>query len=202
MVTGATGDDGSVTFPIDSTGQLISREYVEQNAELHRQRLDYGSHGHRHADSVRSVAQAYGAKSLLDYGCGKQTLLEALKLPWARGYDPAVAGLNGEPKPADMVVCTDTLEHIEPDHLENVLDHLKKLARRVLFVAIHLTPAKKTLPDGRNTHLIVQPAAWWLWRLLARWEPDTIKCTDSELQAVLRVRGEPSRDPAPNNIRR
>lgn len=195
--------DAKVTIESPKTiaPNVISPEYQEVQKSFHKERLDYGANGHRHVQSVRSIAQAYDVKSMLDYGCGKQTLIEALRLPWARGYDPAIAGLDGEPKPAELVVCTDTLEHIEPDRLEAVLDHLQKLTQRVLFVVIHLGPAKKTLPDGRNTHLIIQPAAWWLWRLLARWDPDTIKCNEKELQGVFRVRGERSRDPSPNNIR-
>jgi len=156
---------------------------------MHHQRADYGMNGVRHLASIKALAQAYDAHSLLDYGCGKQTLIEALRVPWARGYDPGVPGLDGPPVPADIVVCTDVLEHIEPDCLEAVLDHIRSLTTKVIFATISLQPAKKVLPDGRNTHLIVQPAAWWLWRLLARWEPDTIRCGPGEMMAVLRVAG-------------
>jgi hypothetical protein len=183
--------------------QRITSAYADLNRQLHSERVDYGAIGHRHADSVRGIAQVYGIKSLLDYGCGKQTLLETLRLPWARGYDPCVPGLDGEPQPADLVVCTDTLEHVEPECIEAVLDHIKSLARRLVFVNISLRAAKKTLPDGRNTHLIIQPSAWWMWRLLARWELDTARATEAELTAVLRVPGESARDPVlVNNVRK
>ena len=187
----------------DEAKILITPEYREQNIKLHETRLDYGAMGSKHAEGVRGIAQVYDCKSLLDYGCGKQTLIETLRLPWARGYDPCVPGLDGDPLPADLVVCTDTLEHVEPDCLEATLDHLRKLSKRLAYFSISLVPAKKTLPDGRNTHLIVQPAAWWLWRLLARWEMDTCRNTDSELTCVLRVPGERARDPIMvNNVRK
>lgn len=182
---------------------LITPEYAELNRQLHATRPDYGQMGHKHLESVRGIAQVFQVKSILDYGCGKQTLLEALRLPYARGYDPCVIGLDLPPAPADLVLCTDVLEHIEPECLEAVFAHLRELTRRVLFTAISLRPAKKTLPDGRNTHLIVQPARWWITRLMANFDPDTLRATDDELQGVWRVTGEPSREPViQNNIRK
>lgn len=182
---------------------LITPEYAELNRQLHASRVDYGQLGHKHVDSVRGVAQVFQVRSILDYGCGKQTLLEALRLPYARGYDPCIAGLDGDPKPAELVICTDVLEHIEPECLDDVLDHIRSLTKRVLFTAISLREAKKTLPDGRNTHLIVQNAKWWLAKLLDRFDPDTIRATNDELQAVFRVPGEAAREPViQQNIRK
>lgn len=169
---------------------LITPEYRDLNLTLHRDRPDYGSHGHRHAEGIRNICLSWGITSLLDYGCGKGTLIEALRVPWARGYDPCMPGLDGEPQPADMVVCTDVLEHVEPDCVESVFDHLRSLSKRLLFVGIATRPAAKTLPDGRNTHLTVQPAAWWLWRLLARWEPLTIQSNGKELIGVFMTAGQ------------
>ncbi|HJW30052.1 MAG TPA: hypothetical protein VJ508_12510 [Saprospiraceae bacterium] len=190
--------------PISPHGEVrITKEYMELNKQLHAERLDYGQMGSRHTDSVRGIAQVYECKSILDYGCGKQTLLESLRVPWARGYDPCIAGLDGEPDPADLVVCTDTLEHIEPECLEAVLNHLKFLTKRLLYVSISTRPAKKTLPDGRNTHLIVQPSKWWLDKLLVHWDMDTCRATEKEITCVMRVPGEAAREPViTNNIRK
>ena len=33
--------------------------------------------------------------------------------------------------------------------------------KRIGYFVIHTGPAAKTLPDGRNTHLIQQNAVWW-----------------------------------------
>lgn len=181
----------------------ITPEYAELNRQLHETRVDYGQMGSRHLESVRGVAQVFNVRSILDYGCGKQTLLEVLRLPYARGYDPCVPGLDADPKPAEFVICTDVLEHVEPECIDKVLDHIRALTTRVIFVVISLRAAKKTLPDGRNTHLIIRPAKWWIEQLMSRFEPDTIRATDTELQAVFRVSGEPSRDPIiQNNVRK
>ena len=37
------------------------------------------------------------------------------------------------------------------------------------FFTIHTGKAGKTLSDGRNAHLIQQPAEWWLPKILERW---------------------------------
>ena len=69
-----------------------------------------------------------------------------------------------------MVACTDVLEHIEPDCLDHVLDHLCELAENVAFLVVATAPAQKTLADGRNAHLIVESARWWLPKLIERWD--------------------------------
>lgn len=152
---------------------LISPEYRELNRQLHEDRDDYGRSGENYAEMVLQIATAIKAETILDYGCGKQTL--ANKLPHAPiiGYDPCIQGLDEPPAPADMVVCTDVMEHIEPDLLDNVLDDLQRLTKKVLFVTVATRPAKKTLADGRNAHLIVEPYDWWLPKFISRFRLDT-----------------------------
>jgi predicted SAM-dependent methyltransferase len=82
-----------------------------------------------------------------------------------RYYDPAVHGRDEEPEPADLISCIDVLEHIEPEKLRAVLDHIHSLMERVGYFVIALRPAEKRLPDGRNAHLIIDNAHWWLDRL-------------------------------------
>lgn len=112
--------------------------------------------------------------SILDYGCGAGTLGTALKAQaWPfdfREYDPAVPGKDAMPRPADLVVCTDVLEHIERDRLDTVLGHIRALSMQGTFLVISTVPAHKSLPDGRNAHLIVESPDWWRERCTAlRW---------------------------------
>lgn len=112
---------------------------------------------------------------MLDYGCGKGVLAEILSWVKIQNYDPAVPEWAREPAPADLVVCTDVLEHVEPDCLDAVLDHLQRLTLKALFVEIGLVPAFKHLDDGRNAHLIVQPVEWWLPRLWQRFSLHSVE---------------------------
>jgi hypothetical protein len=154
---------------------LISESYRAMNADLHASSPKYGTSGHRWAPVVMQLAAQFKAYTVLDYGCGKSTLLKALP-PLAERpirfeqYDPCIPGLDEPPEPADLVVCTDVLEHIEPDCLEAVLDDLHRVTLKAVFLEIACRPAKKTLPDGRNAHLTQEPPDWWLPKLDARWQ--------------------------------
>ncbi len=143
---------------------LVSDEYRALNRQLHEERPDYGIGGHQHAETVLKICEGIKTTSVLDYGCGKGTLARGIPFPiWE--YDPAVPGKDMDPRSADLVVCTDVLEHIEPDKLNDVLGHLKQLVKKVGYFVISTRAAKKTLPDGRNAHLIQKTADWWQRKL-------------------------------------
>lgn len=144
------------------TGELISDEYRELNRQLHEDRPDYGTSGHKYADMVLQIYMGTGSSSLLDYGAGKCTLSNALPQIPIQCYDPCIEGLDAPPDPADVVVCSDVLEHIEPELVDNVVEDLKRLTQRVLFIQVATKPAKKELADGRNAHICLEEPEWWL----------------------------------------
>ena len=140
--------------------ELITPEFRELNARLHREELAYGVGGAKHADTIKKLVAACKCESVLDYGCGKGYLAKSLPFPiWE--YDPAIPEKDASPRPADLVVCLDVLEHIEPDKLQFVLDDLRRCVKKVGYFTIHIGPAQKHYADGRNTHLIQQPPTWW-----------------------------------------
>lgn len=149
---------------------LISDDYRRQNAQLHKDRPTYGAGGHKWLDPVLELVVSYRCATMLDYGCGKCTLEHALAGHFEgeltiHNYDPALPELAQPPEAAHLVVCTDVLEHIEPQNLHAVLAHIQSLAQKCAFLVIATRPAKKTLPDGRNAHLIVQSPEWWIGKL-------------------------------------
>lgn len=154
---------------------LISPEYQAEQARLHAEREDYGVASLQYANIVGTLIAKLEVDSILDYGCGKGRLAMAFhRNPPQRSfamelYDPAIERYAGLPDPADMVISIDVLEHIEPELLDDVLDHIKQLARHYVFLTIHTGPAVKTLSDGRNAHLTQEGAVWWMPKLLARW---------------------------------
>ena len=141
---------------------LISPAYRTLNERLHADDPAFGNSGHFFGKIVRDIlAGDPGIKTALDYGCGKGTLKTAAPRAEWREYDPAVQGKDAAPLPADLVCCTEVLEHVEPECLDAVLEHLKELTRRICFMTVATRPALKFLPDGRNAHLIQKPEQWW-----------------------------------------
>lgn len=183
--------------------KLISDGYRGLNRQLHEGGR-FGFRGSRWAPSVRRVAREHEVTDLLDYGCGQGALKKALRPAWwrrgpalqVREYDPAIAGKDALPAPADLVVCTDVLEHIEPELLDNVLDHLQSLSRRLLFAVVSTRPAKKTLEDGRNAHLIVEPDAWWRPKLEQRFRIVDWQSLGDEFAVLLAAQPRPATRPA------
>lgn len=132
----------------------------------------WGRGGYKYANDVRKLAKSVKARTILDYGCGQGTLAQQAALQsWkVFEYDPGVRGKDRMPEPADIVVATDVLEHIEPNCLNAVLHHIHKLTRVVCYAVISTRPATKDLPNGRNAHLIVEGPDWWRRRFCSmRW---------------------------------
>lgn len=145
--------------------------------QMHRDKPQYGTQGGGWFKVIAELCLLIQARSILDFGCGKGILANRLEDFGAfdvRRYDPAVPEWSATPEPADLVICTDVMEHIEPDYLDATFDELQRLARTAVFMNIALVEAKKHLPDGRNAHLIVQPLDWWLPKLESRWATHTL----------------------------
>lgn len=169
---------------------LHSPEYQSMLQQMHQSKKDWGSTAGRHAVGVLAFCGALGAKSILDYGCGKQSLAKAItdRVDIAiDGYDPGIAGLDKDPEPADVVVSIDVLEHVEPEHLDSVLHHIKSKAKLGVFLLACTRKAKFVLPDGRNAHLIVQPASWWIAKVREVF-PDIVDTWYGDDEVIIKAR--------------
>ena len=78
------------------------------------------------------------------------------------------------------------LEHIEPACLDEVLDDLERVTRKIGFFVIANRPAKKVLADGRNAHLIQEDVDWWRARLERRFAMHQIGVKSEEYVFVVR----------------
>ena len=146
-------------------GELFTDGYKQQLELMHVQNPNWGKYGYVHVSEIQKFAATIGAKSVVDYGCGKGTMTEEdVGLPVQR-YDPGKPEWSTLPSPADIVACTDVLEHIEPACLNGVLKHIWDLARKGIYLKIAVSESYEILPDGRNAHLTVYGVPWWLKRL-------------------------------------
>ena len=173
---------------------LITDNYLEQNKNLHGEG-NFGVSGYKWATTVEWITQHHKIQHILDYGAGQQTLKKALlqKLSVVvECYDPAIPELSNCPAQAELVTCTDVLEHIEPDNIDTVLDHIQSVASRFVFLVIPTGPAAKTLSDGRNAHLIQQPVHWWLPKLIKRFDLISLNNVSSDIVFFASTKGQHS----------
>lgn len=156
-----------------SDNQTISAEYLALQKQLHNN-PNYGVASIGYAPLVKQILEISQARSLSDYGAGKQNLRKALHDLGKSNfdyfpYDPAFPEY-GAPHPAELVCCIDVLEHIEPDFVRAVLIDLRAITKKIGFFSIATGPAAKILADGRNAHLIQKPSSWWLPKLCEHFE--------------------------------
>jgi len=164
-------DKGTAVVPSEPT---ISEQYRRLNAELHTSGVKYGYNGAAQAPRVKQIAKQYHCSSILDYGAGKQTLSAALRAAGCndvRDYDPAIPTISAPPEKADLVVCADVLEHVEPDKVNATLNHLRDTASKLVFARVCVVPCTaKTLPDGSDPHRSVHDRAWWIDEMRGKFE--------------------------------
>lgn len=172
---------------------LITRYYMLQNQKLHEK--NFGGSGWHWRDTVADLIRRYAIKSWLDYGCGRSTLIQSIKEKYPElkyqyfEYDPCVPGKKEPPFAVELVTCTDVLEHIEPDKLGNVLSHLTSLTLKIGFFVAATRQSNKKLPDGRNTHLIVEGRKFWSEKLknLTGWESMAEMITNRDYKDVAMI---------------
>ena len=178
--------------------KLMTNAYQHLLIVKHKRR-PWGGTGHRWATYAASMAidlqdTLEQPVTVLDYGCGRGTFKPAMtkEFPHAEvfEYDPGIPEKMELPrKEFDIVVCTDVMEHVEPSYLDATIAHLGQIATHGLFFNISLRLAGSSLPDGRNTHLIVQPADWWMEQLkkhLDGWVSMVHSSVDDELTVEFR----------------
>jgi hypothetical protein len=145
---------------------------------------DYGTASIQYAPMVAKFINQYGISDLLDYGAGKLNLIKTIskdklvdrKFSYCP-YEPSNPQYADKPEPTEMVACLDVLEHIEPECIDDVLDDLKRVTECIGLFTVSCVPAAKVLPDGRNAHLIQEPAEWWLPKIMSRFELQSFQRT-------------------------
>ena len=165
------------------------QEMIEQYRRLHRE-------GHKrrglapeqtypgisllpHIKRVKELIDNTGARTILDYGCGKGMQYDPhqLHVPGAGVwdgvidywdidevccYDPCYERYSKLPQGKfDGVISTDVLEHCIEEDIAWIVAEMFSYANRFVFANIACYPAIATLPNGENAHCTVRPATWW-----------------------------------------
>ena len=132
-----------------------------------------------HAKRIKELIDRTGARTVLDYGCGKgyQYDLQKIDIPGAgvqdsvldywdidevRCYDPCYQRYSTLPEGKfDGVISTDVLEHCGEGDIPWIVAEMFAFANLFVFASVACYPAKTTLPNGENAHATVRPLAWW-----------------------------------------
>ena len=109
-------------------------------------------------------------KSVLDFGCGKGGTMQWLQGLFPEltvtGWDTGTEKYRKRPRDVqfDGIYSIDCFEHIELTDIPDVIENLRRISHRKTQWChiIDLTPAKKTLPDGRNAHVTLQSPQEWV----------------------------------------
>lgn len=144
-----------------------TKEYADSLKKLHEGKA-FGNRANIPDEVIRCINE-YNVQSILDFGCGKGNVVAALKEKFPNleiyGYDPGREGFDTLPDKVDMIISTDVLEHVEPELLDETLRDLANRTNKVMYHLIACHPAKKSLQDGRNAHLIIEKPSWWQEKL-------------------------------------
>lgn len=155
----------------------ITPAYLREQSLLHAT-ANYGTAGEKYAPLISQIVNKLRITEMLDYGSGRGNLIPHLAFDHqvkVQLYDPAIPEYAGEAVPMQFCVCTEVLEHVEPECLAAVLSDLQRCTGLVGFFSISVRPAEKTLSDGRNAHLIQKPPEWWWDKLKDRFEINTFQ---------------------------
>ena len=134
----------------------------------------------KQAPHIKRLIKQTGAKTVLDYGCGKGQQYRGyrirddaegieyadIKSYWGvdhvQCYDPGYAPFTQLPTGKfDGVICTDVLEHCPEEDIPWILVELFSYSSRFVFANVACFPASKRLPSGGNAHCTIRPIKWW-----------------------------------------
>jgi len=171
--------------------KYCSDHYLNQLRTIHN-KVKWGGSVIGKINEIAFFLKIMDENEVLDYGAGYGCLKEALNKQFEDRkinvieYDPGISHKSKLPDPCKLLVCVDVLEHIEPEYLNSVLDHLQELTLNIGYIGISLTQSHNSLPDGRNAHLIVESFEWWKEKLAERFEILKIANNDNYCKFIVK----------------
>lgn len=155
---------------------MITEEYKKALLDIHSS-AHWGTTGGVYAgDTIVEFIKAYpDIKTILDYGCGEGALKKWVEdsgitdKDWTQ-HDPCVAEFSKRPEGRfDLVITTDVLEHVEEEHIDDVIDDLNNLTGKYLFNEIACYFARSYFRGGpykgKDLHISVKAPDHWMLRL-------------------------------------
>lgn len=141
--------------------------YRDEYKKLHEQQHFSGYSVLPLKTNIYQLVKHTNSKTLLDYGSGKGHQYSKSNLDHYWGvvvdcYDPGYEPFSVLPdKTYDGVVCTEVMEHIPEDEVDEALHNIFSRADKFVFMTISLKLASKKFANGDNVHVTIKTAEWW-----------------------------------------
>ena len=137
---------------------------IDQYRIVHQESEKYGTGLTFHLPYLAALLVLIGAKSVLNFGCGKSLLGELLisyGVEKKYDYEPAIPELSHLPNETfDALINTDVLEHIPEGELDKVLTLFKTISRTSINIP-DMQKARLILPNGENAHCTLKSPEQW-----------------------------------------
>ena len=143
----------------------MQEKYIEQYKLLYEIKPKYGASSVKLFDTIMPIIKEYNPVKVLDYGCGRSPLIDMIKenyediIPFR--YDPVFEKFSALPnEKMDFVICTDVLQHVPVDDLDNTLLEITNLSKNCFF-HIKCTDHPTKFPNGEPSNITVRDKEWW-----------------------------------------
>ena len=151
----------------------------EKHMGMPPERVFPGAHLFPQLHRIKQLIDLAGARTILDYGCGKgkqydpvinpvaglnigETVMDYWDIDNVHCYDPCFEPFSALPDGRfDGVISTDVLEHCPEQDIPWIVDEIFGYAERFVFANVACYPAAKRLPDGENAHCTIRDIDWW-----------------------------------------
>jgi 2-polyprenyl-3-methyl-5-hydroxy-6-metoxy-1,4-benzoquinol methylase len=167
--------------------EIINEYYKIYWAESSGGKL-YGKSSEDLLEWITPYIKELNPKTILDWGCGRSCLVNYF---WKDGerkiykYDPAIHEYKDKPEiVADLLLCTDVLEHIPKEHLALCFQEIFKHSRKQIFT-VSMIKARKKLPCGMNAHVNVQNRTYWVKEFKRYFDNVQVLKEDDNMIAVM-----------------
>lgn len=168
------------------TDSLLDRERDKYRRMWQRREYRLWAPGEDVAELAMSSLGATSGDRVIDFGCGtgrpalrlQQLGMRVLAIDFADNcLDPGidleqfvVAPIwNPLPVMAEWGFCTDVMEHIPPERVDQTLDAIRAATERGAFFRIDFGPDVSGRLIGEALHLSVHAPEWWEEKLARRW---------------------------------
>jgi ubiquinone/menaquinone biosynthesis C-methylase UbiE len=196
---------------IESDENFVQGGSIVNNKEIYNKLKERGNYwgmhwGMKTLPLLLSISK--GSKSVLDVGCGKETVfkdeierlgysytgIDIVKFDWGNDVGD-ITNLPYDDGNFDLSSCTDVLEHLEETEIDKAILQIKRVSRKGVLLRANSDSSPQTI-DGVvvELHKTIKPFEWWKEKFssfFADWDIKYVavdECNSTDFLAVPKKR--------------